>query len=1530
MKSKNLLCGAARLFAGLARILLLFIFVLGSLPFSQPSVTVLADAGSLRVMCENDPSLVGCWRMDDGSGSSLLDGSPAHTHDATLINSPLFGTPGKIGTHSLILIGTSQYASIPDDPAFAFTTSLTVSIWLKPVVAADQGLMVKSSGSAGFELALSVSNSSDPPASQKVFFRLNGDDSLRVNSETAYPTDGSWLHAAAVYDGSTLRLYINGVQESSLAASTPVSSNTATLILGANSEGSSGWFTGELDDARLYNRALSDTEIAALASNAPPGDTTPPAAPTSLSATPGDGSIQLNWTSPSDPDVKGYNVYRRLTAETYPPTPLIFVTGESQLDNGLSNGTEYFYTIKAVDTSNNESAASTEASAIPAAPIPCYLLTLNGDANGSPPTTAPNHSPICAEGRYTAGESITLTAAPNPGYRIAAWSGTNDDALKTLTNTLTMPAADHAVSATYRQNQKPVIISSSPADQAGGITTSVNLSATVQDADLDSLRVKFYGRIKPADFTLVVLPDTQTYSADPTFDTYSTIFNGQTGWIVNNLISRNIVFTAHLGDVVNSSYRPKEWTRAETAMNLLDAASIPYILAVGNNDQNPANSPGSTSEFNNSFGTSRFAGKAYYGGHYGSTNDNSYAFFSAGGMDFTVISLEYDPSPDPLVLAWADQLLTSYSSRRAIIVTHDLLTYTNTLSTQGQAIFDALKSHSNLFLMLGGHLDTTSRITLHGTAGNPVYAIRSDYQTLLGGKSGYLRIMTFSPTQNRIRVETYSPNQDLFITNSDNQFTLDYTMDTFTQIGGDQTVASGNGTASVEWSGLVPGNVYEWYAIADDGMDNGRSSTRSFTSTAPTPIPVNTPPVIVEGASVSVSMSRNGSPTPFQLTLHAADPDPGDHLSWSIATPALHGTAQAGGTGNSQSIAYTPQSNFSGFDQFTVQVSDGKAADTITIMVSIQTNAPPLQGITISGNAGAAGVKLSYLDGIQKTVSADSRGYYSFKVPENWSGTVSPSLSGYTFNPSSRSYARLSSDQSKQDYTAFAGLSSLNCTELTPQSSFLKTGEPPQSAIWTYFGGWFAVFPRLTMNAATSGMWLWQLQNKTWTPMLKLSGSTQLQAEVKPDGALAHILLFDKSEINLISVEFRQGAYQPWGERPSPAKLKLASTSAPHVELDSTGRLWLVARQDSPLPAKIVVYFSDSPYQQFQGPVELVNGVTGQDQALIAALPGNRIGVLWSAQKSVGIGFQVHRDGDPPAVWSTSEFSLSGALPGSGNNKSTGSPLSLQVSNNGTLYAVIRSEGSDTKGTGIALLVRRANGAWDPAVNIDPSGTNPILTLDETHDLLRIIFTSNGAVVYRQSPLAAFALGPQTLLSAGASPLAAATKTTSGNEWVILKANGTGLQCASSDMQHADLAVTQITGVTQVLPGGAITYMITAANAGPDAIPRAIVSNLFPGSLENIFWTCNGENGGSCVENGSGNIDDNTVQLPAGATVTYTVSATIRMNSPSLLTNIVTAVGSSGVIDPNWFNNLSVQRNTVITFGTCGFTPRQQWCRQTR
>ena len=111
-------------------------------------------------------------------------------------------------------------------------------------------------------------------------------------------------------------------------------------------------------------------------------------------------------------------------------------------------------------TANDGSTASTNTLTMPAAgnavsvtyeniPPVCYNLSRSHSGSGSDPAADPANSTGCATGQYTAGQAITLTAAPTAGWRVKNWSGTANDGSTATTNTLTMPAAGHAVSVTY-------------------------------------------------------------------------------------------------------------------------------------------------------------------------------------------------------------------------------------------------------------------------------------------------------------------------------------------------------------------------------------------------------------------------------------------------------------------------------------------------------------------------------------------------------------------------------------------------------------------------------------------------------------------------------------------------------------------------------------------------------------------------------------------------------------------------------------------------------------------------------------------------------------------------------------------------------------------------------------------------------------------------------------------------------------------------------------------------------------------------
>jgi len=303
-----------------------------------------------------------------------------------------------------------------------------------------------------------------------------------------------------------------------------------------------------------------------------------------------------------------------------------------------------------------------------------------------------------------------------------------------------------------------------------------------------------------ADFTIAVIPDTQTYTSESKSylpPPYISLYYSQTQWIAQHKTDSNIVYVVHLGDISENgdnitvsshSLDTIQWKRADTAMAILDAANIPYGMTVGNHDEgnqnqtDRGNSLSTTQFYNHFFGYNhpRFAGKSFYGGHYGSDNNNHYDLFSAGGLNFIVIYIMYDDQTATANVnaraarnQWAKNLLTgTYASRKAIIVTHYVGSPAtpSAFSTQAQEIYDTLSSCRNIFMFLGGHV--------HGEgyrqdtkAGRTIKSFISDYQFDYRGGNGYMRLMKFSRDRDLISVRTYSPFADSVKTGSNSMFT---------------------------------------------------------------------------------------------------------------------------------------------------------------------------------------------------------------------------------------------------------------------------------------------------------------------------------------------------------------------------------------------------------------------------------------------------------------------------------------------------------------------------------------------------------------------------------------------------------------------------------------------------------------------------------------------------------------------------------------------------------------------------------------
>ncbi len=287
------------------------------------------------------------------------------------------------------------------------------------------------------------------------------------------------------------------------------------------------------------------------------------------------------------------------------------------------------------------------------------------------------------------------------------------------------------------------------------------------------------GRVWGADFTVLLMPDTQYYT-----ESYPEIYRAQTAWIRDHAAWEKIAFVIHLGDITENNTEG-EWEVASGAMGMLDG-KVPYSVLPGNHDGFSSRNPTpSTAMYRRYFPASRFARYPWFGG---SEGDNSYFLFRAGGMEFLVVNLRFGPTDEDL--RWADGVLKRYPKRKAIVATHAYLYHDNTRLgpgddyspkkrsaeyNDGEEIWEKLiRRHANVFLVVSGHVYGTGRLTSRGDQGNEVHQILADYQKFARGGDGWLRFLRFDVRKGEIEAKTYSPTRDEYLTSPEHDFVLPF------------------------------------------------------------------------------------------------------------------------------------------------------------------------------------------------------------------------------------------------------------------------------------------------------------------------------------------------------------------------------------------------------------------------------------------------------------------------------------------------------------------------------------------------------------------------------------------------------------------------------------------------------------------------------------------------------------------------------------------------------------------------------------
>ncbi len=204
--------------------------------------------------------LIAHWKLDEPSGTTAADSS-GNGYDGTLVNGPIW-TSGKIG-NALSFDGVNDYIR-NSASAFNFGPSdFSISLWIKQVASQQMdyaGIISKGAyKNSGWYLNV------DNGANRDVLVFVTNQNNAAQGTITGHAIpDNTWTHIVAVRQGPSARIYINGadVTASSDGASDPADS-TYDLEVGAVT-GDNLYFKGSIDDVRIYDYALSDSEVQEL------------------------------------------------------------------------------------------------------------------------------------------------------------------------------------------------------------------------------------------------------------------------------------------------------------------------------------------------------------------------------------------------------------------------------------------------------------------------------------------------------------------------------------------------------------------------------------------------------------------------------------------------------------------------------------------------------------------------------------------------------------------------------------------------------------------------------------------------------------------------------------------------------------------------------------------------------------------------------------------------------------------------------------------------------------------------------------------------------------------------------------------------------------------------------------------------------------------------------------------------------------------------------------------------------------------
>jgi hypothetical protein len=218
---------------------------------SNPTTTTTAGGGP-------SGGLEAYWKFDEDTGSSASDSS-GNGHTGTLSSPTLWDKKGHTNTAIAFPGAGSEYVDVVNFGAF---TTFSVTAWVNRTgaTATREDIVSYKEIACGFILLANNDGVNQYPG---VYVDVTGGWQF-VQQTSSIPLY-QWTHLAATYDGTTITLYVNAVPVAFVPAPGTMIQCTRGIRIGNIEGGSTNFeFPGKIDEVRIFNKALTQAEIASI------------------------------------------------------------------------------------------------------------------------------------------------------------------------------------------------------------------------------------------------------------------------------------------------------------------------------------------------------------------------------------------------------------------------------------------------------------------------------------------------------------------------------------------------------------------------------------------------------------------------------------------------------------------------------------------------------------------------------------------------------------------------------------------------------------------------------------------------------------------------------------------------------------------------------------------------------------------------------------------------------------------------------------------------------------------------------------------------------------------------------------------------------------------------------------------------------------------------------------------------------------------------------------------------------------------